>query len=161
MDWLHSLLDSSTTPALTAFLLGLLTAISPCPLATNIAAIGFIGKDIESRGTIFRKQSSAAYWGAHWPIPCWARTDNCVERRGQPVWHSEGCCPVRRNASWPRVAGGRSVHAVGATGSRYPLGASKRMERNWQGEAVPVLCCSEFCSPWLSAPQVGCSTSVC
>lgn len=55
MDWLHSLLDSSTTPALTAFLLGLLTAISPCPLATNIAAIGFIGKDIESRGTIFRK----------------------------------------------------------------------------------------------------------
>ena len=49
MDWLHSLLDSSTTPALTAFLLGLLTAISPCPLATNIAAIGFIGKDIESR----------------------------------------------------------------------------------------------------------------
>lgn len=44
MEWLQSLLDSSTTPALTAFLLGLLTAISPCPLATNIAAIGFIGK---------------------------------------------------------------------------------------------------------------------
>lgn len=29
MEWLQSLLDSSTTPALTAFLLGLLTAISP------------------------------------------------------------------------------------------------------------------------------------
>lgn len=54
MEWLQTLLDSSTTPALTAFLLGLLTAISPCPLATNIAAIGFIGKDIENRRRIFR-----------------------------------------------------------------------------------------------------------
>lgn len=54
MEWLQSLLDSSTTPALTAFLLGLLTAVSPCPLATNIAAIGFIGKDIENRRRIFR-----------------------------------------------------------------------------------------------------------
>lgn len=54
MEWLQSLLDSSSTPALTAFLLGLLTALSPCPLATNIAAIGFIGKDIENRQRIFR-----------------------------------------------------------------------------------------------------------
>lgn len=54
MEWLQTLLDSSTTPALTAFLLGLLTAISPCPLATNIAAIGYISKDIESRRRIFR-----------------------------------------------------------------------------------------------------------
>lgn len=54
MDWLQALLDSSTAPALTAFLLGLLTAISPCPLATNIAAIGYISKDIESRRCIFR-----------------------------------------------------------------------------------------------------------
>ncbi len=53
MDWLQTLLDNSTTPAFTAFLLGLLTAISPCPLATNIAAIGFISKDIENRRRIF------------------------------------------------------------------------------------------------------------
>lgn len=53
MEWLQSLLDSSGTPVLTAFLLGLLTALSPCPLATNIAAIGFIGKDIENRKRIF------------------------------------------------------------------------------------------------------------
>lgn len=53
MDWLHTLLDNSTAPALTAFLLGLLTAISPCPLATNIAAIGYIGRDIENRRRIF------------------------------------------------------------------------------------------------------------
>ena len=55
MEWLQTLLDSSTTPALTAFLLGLLTAVAPCPMATNIAAIGFIGKDIESRSHIFYK----------------------------------------------------------------------------------------------------------
>ena len=54
MDWLQTLLDNSSTPVLTAFLLGLLTALSPCPLATNIAAIGFIGKDIENRKRIFR-----------------------------------------------------------------------------------------------------------
>ena len=54
MEWLQTLLDSSTAPALTAFLLGLLTAVSPCPLATNIAAVGFIGKDIENRRRIFR-----------------------------------------------------------------------------------------------------------
>lgn len=53
MEWLQTLLDSSTTPVLTAFLLGLLTAISPCPLATNIAAIGYIGKDIEDRLRMF------------------------------------------------------------------------------------------------------------
>lgn len=53
MEWLQNLLDSSTIPVLTAFLLGILTAISPCPLATNITAIGFISKNIESRHRIF------------------------------------------------------------------------------------------------------------
>ena len=55
MDWLQTMLDNSTTPVLTAFLLGLLTAISPCPLATNIAAIGYISKDIVDRRSAFRK----------------------------------------------------------------------------------------------------------
>lgn len=53
MDWLQSIVESSTTPTLTAFVLGLLTAISPCPLATNIAAIGYIGKHIDSRRMVF------------------------------------------------------------------------------------------------------------
>lgn len=53
MNWLQTLLDNSTTPVLTAFLLGLITALSPCPLATNIAAISFIGKDIENHHRIF------------------------------------------------------------------------------------------------------------
>ncbi|MCF2738440.1 aromatic aminobenezylarsenical efflux permease ArsG family transporter [Bacteroides caecigallinarum] len=53
MDWFQNLLDNSSTPVLTAFLLGLLTAISPCPLATNIAAVGFIGRNIENRRRVF------------------------------------------------------------------------------------------------------------
>lgn len=55
MEWLQSILDNGTAPALTAFILGLLTAISPCPLATNIAAIGFISKNIEDRKAIFMR----------------------------------------------------------------------------------------------------------
>jgi len=34
----------------TAVLLGLLTAISPCPLATNVAAVGFLGRRAASPG---------------------------------------------------------------------------------------------------------------
>ena len=53
MEYLQYLLDSSSTPIFTAFLLGLLTALSPCPLATNITAIGFISKDIENKHKMF------------------------------------------------------------------------------------------------------------
>lgn len=53
MNFLQSILENSSVPVITAFVLGLLTAVSPCPLATNITAIGFIGKDIENRHRIF------------------------------------------------------------------------------------------------------------
>jgi cytochrome c-type biogenesis protein len=53
MEYLQHLLDSNTAPFWTAIILGLMTAISPCPLATNITAIGFIGKDIENKHRIF------------------------------------------------------------------------------------------------------------
>lgn len=36
-------------PLLAALVLGLLTAVSPCPLATNIAAVAYISKGIEDR----------------------------------------------------------------------------------------------------------------
>lgn len=51
--FLSGLLENSSLPFVTALLLGLMTAISPCPLATNITAIGFIGKDIENRNRVF------------------------------------------------------------------------------------------------------------
>ena len=50
---LTNLLQNSSVPLLSAFILGLMTAISPCPLATNITAVGFIGKDIENRNKVF------------------------------------------------------------------------------------------------------------
>ncbi len=53
MQTLTNLLDSSTMPWLSALLLGLMTAISPCPLATNITAVGFISKDIKNRNRVF------------------------------------------------------------------------------------------------------------
>lgn len=53
MDFLTNLLENSTISWLSAFLLGLMTAISPCPLATNITAIGFISKDIDNRRHVF------------------------------------------------------------------------------------------------------------
>lgn len=45
--------QSAGIPFLSAFLLGLMTAISPCPLATNITAIGYIGKDLTNRNRVF------------------------------------------------------------------------------------------------------------
>ncbi len=48
------ILMNSGLPVVTAFVLGLLTAISPCPLATNITAIGLISRDIGNRKRIFR-----------------------------------------------------------------------------------------------------------
>lgn len=53
MEFLHQLLDSTDIPILTAFVLGLMTAISPCPLATNITAIGFISRNLEDRKAVF------------------------------------------------------------------------------------------------------------
>lgn len=53
MEALQQLLETTQLPLLSAFLLGLMTAVSPCPLATNITAIGFISKDIEDRNRVF------------------------------------------------------------------------------------------------------------
>lgn len=53
MEFLTTLLENSTFPVLTALILGLMTAISPCPLATNITAVGFISKDLQNRNRVF------------------------------------------------------------------------------------------------------------
>jgi cytochrome c-type biogenesis protein len=51
--FLSDLLENSSMPFVSAFILGLMTAISPCPLATNITAVGYIGKDIGNRNRVF------------------------------------------------------------------------------------------------------------
>lgn len=53
MDILQGILENTQYSFVTALILGLMTAISPCPLATNITAIGFISKDIEDRRRVF------------------------------------------------------------------------------------------------------------
>jgi cytochrome c biogenesis protein CcdA len=53
MDFLQSLLENYNIPILSAFVLGLMTAISPCPLATNITATAFISKNISSKQKVF------------------------------------------------------------------------------------------------------------
>lgn len=53
MEFLTSILENSQYSFVTALLLGLMTAISPCPFATNISAIGFISRDIVDRKRVF------------------------------------------------------------------------------------------------------------
>ena len=53
MDYLQSLLENNNIPLLSAFVLGLMTAISPCPLATNITATAYISKNISSKRKVF------------------------------------------------------------------------------------------------------------
>lgn len=48
MELINSLIDNYNIPLLTAFLLGVLTSISPCPLATNITAIAFVSDQIKT-----------------------------------------------------------------------------------------------------------------
>ena len=59
MDFLNQLLDNSQIPVITAFLLGLLTAVSPCPLATNVTAVAYIARNCmeesEDRGNAQRR----------------------------------------------------------------------------------------------------------
>ncbi len=53
MEFLNNLVNQSEYSVLVALALGLMTAISPCPLATNITAIGYISKDLENKKRVF------------------------------------------------------------------------------------------------------------
>lgn len=61
--------EGTLTAALTAAWLGILTAISPCPLTTNIAAISYLGKRVSSPraalvgGILYTLGRAAAYIG--------------------------------------------------------------------------------------------------
>jgi cytochrome c biogenesis protein CcdA len=69
MDILQFLgtMGESPVPVIAAFFLGLMTAISPCPLATNITAIAYISKRIDSSrhtlltGIVYTLGRMAAY----------------------------------------------------------------------------------------------------
>jgi cytochrome c-type biogenesis protein len=52
METLHQLINSTNFPILSALLLGVLTAISPCPLATNITATAYIAKTLIGKNKV-------------------------------------------------------------------------------------------------------------
>ena len=52
-EFLSNIYSNSSVPVWSAIVLGLMTAISPCPLATNITAMGFISKDLDNRNRVF------------------------------------------------------------------------------------------------------------
>lgn len=53
IEYLSNLAHTSEIALLSAFLLGLITAISPCPLATNITATAYISKNIQEPKKVF------------------------------------------------------------------------------------------------------------
>jgi len=53
MEVLQNILDNTQYSFITAIVLGLMTAISPCPLATNISAVGFISRDLKEPRRVF------------------------------------------------------------------------------------------------------------
>jgi len=53
MEFLQSLIDNYNIPLFSAFILGLMTAVSPCTLATNITATAFISKNITNKKKVF------------------------------------------------------------------------------------------------------------
>ena len=53
MGFIQKIIFDGQLPVVTAFLLGLMVAVHPCPLATNIAAMGYIARDIGQKKRIF------------------------------------------------------------------------------------------------------------
>ena len=52
-ELLTDMYANASGPIISAFLLGLLIAIAPCPMTLNITAMGFIGKNISDRKKVF------------------------------------------------------------------------------------------------------------
>lgn len=55
IDVIQHLMSDSQWPVLTVFLLGLLVAIHPCPLATNIAALGYISQAVREKDSSVKR----------------------------------------------------------------------------------------------------------
>lgn len=53
MEFAQELIEGGDFPILAALLLGLLTAISPCPLAANITAAAYVSKELNSKWRVF------------------------------------------------------------------------------------------------------------
>lgn len=52
-QFLNALIENSSLPVFTAFLLGILTSVSPCTFTTNVMVLGYIGKDMNGGKRVF------------------------------------------------------------------------------------------------------------
>lgn len=52
LAWLESAAATSDTPLLAAFLVGVLASVGPCPLATNVTALGYTARQFSSRQAV-------------------------------------------------------------------------------------------------------------
>jgi cytochrome c biogenesis protein CcdA len=59
-------MESSLSAIVTAVWLGILTSISPCPLASNIAALSYLSKNLQSRSV---KTFNHAVRSSHRELP--------------------------------------------------------------------------------------------
>ena len=74
METLRLWLESSNLPLLSAFILGLMTAISPCPLATNVSATAYIARSFSQprqvlwSGFVYTLGRAFSYTAIGWAI---------------------------------------------------------------------------------------------
>lgn len=68
-QFLNNAYSNAELPIISALVLGLMTAISPCPLATNISAIGFLSRNLSRKkmilwqGLVYTLGRTIAYVG--------------------------------------------------------------------------------------------------
>jgi len=51
-SWIQDIIATTNLPFLAAFLLGLLASIGPCPLATNVTALGYMAQQFTDRQAV-------------------------------------------------------------------------------------------------------------
>ena len=160
MEWLQSLLDNSTTPALIAFLLGLLTAVSPCPLATNIAAIGYIGKEVENRKTVFRKGLlyTLGRIVAYTALGC---VLIMVLEEGASLFGIQKVIGKYGEMLLPPVLLLIGLFMLFGNTLNLPQSDLKEAEKDWRSMATGVLYGSVCCLRWHFARQAAFSISAC
>jgi cytochrome c-type biogenesis protein len=49
LDWIRELAHNTNLPIIAAFFLGIMTALAPCPLATNIAALSYVSRRLNHK----------------------------------------------------------------------------------------------------------------
>lgn len=129
MEWLQSLLDSSSTPVATAFLLGLLTAISPLPIGNEHRR-----DQLYQQGCGQQKPHSSQWTflhiGSHYVV---CRVRNCANSyhppRSKCLWPSGCACPVEHLSAWAIVDGHRPIYVIGRTHTHPPIWLPRNSQR--------------------------------